>query len=41
MIALHSYFAGEGNISRNISEVDCLKELLHYKNERAMAFEMF
>jgi hypothetical protein len=41
MTALCSHFAGEGNVSRNISEADRLKESLHYKSERAMAFEMF
>ena len=41
MAALRSHFAGEGNVSRNISEADRLKESLHYKSERAMAFETF
>lgn len=41
MQALRDHFAGEGNQSRNISEADRLKESLHYKSERAMAFETF
>ena len=41
MKALRDHFAGEGNATRNISEADRLKESLHYKNERAMAFETF
>ena len=41
MKALRDHFAGEGNQSRNISEADRLKESLHYKSERAMAFETF
>ena len=41
MQALRAHFAGEGNQSRNISEAARLKESLHYKSERAMAFETF
>lgn len=41
MKALRAHFAGEGNASRNISDADRLKEQLHYKTERAMAFETF
>ena len=41
MQALRDHFSGEGNQSRNISEADRLKESLHYKSERAMAFETF
>ena len=41
MKALRNHFAGEGNASRNKAGADRLKESLHYKNERAMAFEIF
>jgi hypothetical protein len=41
MKALCNHFAGEGNASRNKAEADRLKESLHYKNERAMTFEIF
>jgi len=41
MSALRSHFAGEGNASRTIADADRLKEFLHYKNERSMAFESF
>ena len=41
MIALRTHFAGKGNASRTLADADRLKETLHYKNERAMTFEMF
>ena len=41
MKALRNHFSGEGNTSRNKAEADKLKESLHYKNERAMTFEIF
>ena len=41
MKALRSHFAGAGNATRNIAEADRLKESLHYKGERALAFETF
>ena len=41
MKALRNHFAGEGNASRNKAEADRLKESIHYKNERAMTFEIF
>ena len=41
MKALRAHFAGEGNASRNKSVADALKASLHYKNERALAFEDF
>lgn len=41
MKALRNHFAGEGNASRNMAEADRLKDTLHYKNERAMTFEIF
>ena len=39
--ALCEYFEGEGNATRNISEADQMKELLHYKSKRTLAFESF
>lgn len=41
MAALRAHFAGEGNATRNVAEADRLKESLHYKSEKAMAFETF
>ena len=41
MKALLYHFSGEGNASRNKADADRLKETLHYKNERAMTFEIF
>lgn len=41
MRALRDHFAGEGNASRNKADADRLYEGLHYKSERAMAFETF
>lgn len=41
MQALRNHFAGEGNATRNMAEADRLKESLHYKSERSMAFETF
>ena len=41
MKALRDHFSGEGNASRNIAEAEWLRETLHYKNERAMQFEVF
>jgi hypothetical protein len=41
MKALRTHFAGAGNATRNIAEADRLKDTLHYKGERAMAFETF
>ena len=41
MEALRTHFAGEGNASRTVADADRLKEQLHYKSERAMAFETF
>ena len=40
MKALRAHFAGEGNATRNIAEATRLRETLHYKNERAMSFEI-
>ena len=41
MKALRDHFAGEGNATRTIADADRLKESLHYKSERALAFESF
>ena len=41
MQALRTHFAGAGNASRNKAEADRLYKSLHYKSERAMAFETF
>ena len=41
MKALRDHFSGEGNASQNIAEAKRLRENLHYKNERAMQFEVF
>ena len=38
---LRHHFAGEGNASRRIAVAERLRELLHYRNERAMSFEVF
>ena len=34
-------FDGEGNATWNLAEAERLDELLHYKSERAMSFEIF
>ena len=41
MKALRDHFAGEGNATRTMADADRLKESLHYKSERALAFESF
>ena len=41
MKALRNHFSGEGNATRTIAEAERLRETLHYKSERAMAFETF
>ena len=41
MKALRRHFAGEFIATRNLAEVERLNELLHYKIERAMSFEIF
>ena len=41
IIALRNHFAGEGNATRQMAEADRLFTSLHYKSERAMAFETF
>jgi hypothetical protein len=39
--ALQAHYGGEGNRSARIKEAEVLRNLLHYKNERAMSFEKF
>ena len=39
--ALRNHFAGEGNASRRIAEAERLRDTLHYKNKRAMLYEIF
>ena len=39
--ALTSYYQGEGNTTRRISEVERLRETLHYKSEQALPFVTF
>ena len=41
MQALRNHFAGEGNATRNLAEAERLYQSIHYKNERAMNFEVF
>jgi hypothetical protein len=39
--ALQAHYGGEGNKSVRIKEAEVLRNLLHYKNERAMSFKSF
>ena len=41
MESLRRHFAGEGNVTWNISESIILNESLHYNNERAISFDIF
>ena len=41
MQALRNHFAGEGNVTCNLAEAERLYQSIHYKNERAMNFEVF
>ena len=41
MKALRNHFLGEGNATRSLAAAENLRSLLHYKNERSMAFETF
>ena len=38
---LCTHFSGKGNATRNLTESERLNELLYYKSERAMYFEIF
>ena len=39
--AIRNPFAGEVNSTRNIYKAEQLRDSIHYKNERLMAFEIF
>ena len=41
MKALRDHLSGEGNTSRRIVVAERIRDTLHYKNERAMAFSSF
>ena len=41
MLALREHYSGEGNKSRCIATAKWMREGLHYKNERSLAFSIF
>ena len=41
MLALRSHYQGEGNTTRRIGEATCIRETLHYRNERALPFASY
>ena len=41
MFALREHYSGEGNASRHIATAERMREGLHYKNERSLAFSIF
>ena len=41
MLALREHYSGEGNASRCIATAEQMREGLHYKNERSLAFSIF
>ena len=41
MLALREHYSGEGNTSRRIATAERMREGLHYKNERSLAFSFF
>lgn len=41
MQALRNHYNDEGNASRNLAEATRLRDSLHYKHERSLAFEVF
>ena len=41
MLALREHYSGEGNASRRIATAKRMREGLHYKNERSLAFSIF
>ena len=41
MLALREHYQGEGNASRCIALAEHMRENLHYKNERSLAFSIF
>ena len=40
MLALQEHYSGEGNASRRIATAERMREGLHYKNERSLAFSI-
>ena len=41
MLALREHYSGEGNASRQIATAERMREGLHYKSERSLAFSIF
>ena len=41
MMALREHYSGEGNASRCIATAERMRESLHYKSERSLAFSVF
>ena len=41
MMALREHYSGEGNVSRCIATAERMRESLHYKSERSLAFSVF
>ena len=41
MLALREHYQGKGNASRHIPSAKHMRENLHYKNERSLAFSIF
>ena len=41
ILALREHYSGEGNASQHISSAEWIREGLHYKNERSLAFSIF
>ena len=41
MMALREHYSGEGNASRHIATAERMRESLHYKSERSIAFSVF
>ena len=41
MLAIREHYSGEGNASRQIATAERMRDGLHYKNERSLAFSIF
>ena len=41
MLALREHYHGKGNASMHIASAEHMRENLHYKNERSLAFSIF
>ena len=41
MLALREHYSGEGNASRQIATAERMRDGLHYKNKRSLAFSIF